>query len=223
MHKFVIPNLNKEDKRIPISSVVLSGQRMDLRDALYTAGKDKAAGRESAGAGRPEADSQRDARIQPEPRHVCLSAGLRARRHATQPLVAFVTFYRGRAKAFETPPLPVTEGLDTKTKAVPLRFSLALGKLPPGRYNCQVTRGGPGRPESRLLASAGDAGAVGVGRGTAGNVPSPGLSPVPGYSALGHPFVDAFCESSSLLLEPAAGLSQAPNLCPRFYAAGVWR
>src|SRR5262249_3375849 len=35
--KFVIPNLNKEQKRIPISSVVLSGQRMALRDAVYSA------------------------------------------------------------------------------------------------------------------------------------------------------------------------------------------
>ena len=43
-----------------------------------------------------------------------------------QPLVAFVTFYRGQTKAFETAPLPVTEGLDAKSKAVPLRFSLAL-------------------------------------------------------------------------------------------------
>jgi VWFA-related protein len=40
---FVIPNLNKEEKRIPISSVVLSSQRIDLKDALYNAvkGKDK--------------------------------------------------------------------------------------------------------------------------------------------------------------------------------------
>ena len=30
----------------------------------------------------------------------------------TQPLVAFVTFYRGGVKAFETQPLAVTEGLD---------------------------------------------------------------------------------------------------------------
>src|SRR5439155_13298796 len=41
MAKFVVPNLNKEEKRIPISSVVLSSQRVDQRDALYTAGKDK--------------------------------------------------------------------------------------------------------------------------------------------------------------------------------------
>ena len=40
--KFAIPNLNKEEKRIPISSVILSSQRVDLRDALYTAGKGKA-------------------------------------------------------------------------------------------------------------------------------------------------------------------------------------
>jgi hypothetical protein len=58
---------------------------------------------------------------------------------STQPLVAFVTFYRGQNKAFETAPLPVTEGLDLKSKAVPLRFSLALDKLQPGRYNCQVS------------------------------------------------------------------------------------
>ena len=61
-----------------------------------------------------------------------------------QPLVAFVTFYRGQAKAFETPPLPVTEGLSNRLKTAPLRFSLALNKLPPGKYNCQVTVLDPG-------------------------------------------------------------------------------
>ena len=56
-----------------------------------------------------------------------------------QPLVAFVTFYRGEVKVFETAPLPVTDGLDAKSKAVPLGFSLSLEKLPPGQYDCQVT------------------------------------------------------------------------------------
>jgi hypothetical protein len=58
---------------------------------------------------------------------------------STQPLVAFVTFYRGQTKAFETPPLAVTEGLNNRLKTVPLKFSLALNKLPPGEYDCQVT------------------------------------------------------------------------------------
>ncbi len=60
------------------------------------------------------------------------------------PLVAFVTFYRGQTKAFETQPLAVTEPPDPQSKAVPLRFSLPLGKLPPGEYICQVTVLSPG-------------------------------------------------------------------------------
>src|SRR5262249_37092305 len=40
---FVIPNLNKEEKRIPISSVVLSSQRVDLKDAVYSVKKDTSA------------------------------------------------------------------------------------------------------------------------------------------------------------------------------------
>jgi hypothetical protein len=38
---FVIPNLNNEDNRLPISSVVLSSQRVALEDALYNAVKNK--------------------------------------------------------------------------------------------------------------------------------------------------------------------------------------
>jgi hypothetical protein len=42
-------------------------------------------------------------------------------------------------KAFETEPLHVSEGLNSKTKALPLRFSVPLAKLQPGRYICQVS------------------------------------------------------------------------------------
>src|SRR6202522_1401158 len=45
---FVIPNLHKEEKRVPISSVVLSSQRVDLKDALYNAVKDKDKDKEAA-------------------------------------------------------------------------------------------------------------------------------------------------------------------------------
>ena len=58
---------------------------------------------------------------------------------STQPLIAFVTFYRGQSKAFETTPIQVMDGLDPKSKALPLKFSLSLAKLPAGEYNCQVT------------------------------------------------------------------------------------
>jgi hypothetical protein len=62
----------------------------------------------------------------------------------TQPLVAFVTFYKGDVKAFETQPIQVTDGLDARSKAVPLRFSIPLQGIAPGRYDCQVTVLEPG-------------------------------------------------------------------------------
>ena len=33
----------------------------------------------------------------------------------------------------------MTEGINNRLKTVPLKFSLALGNLPTGKYNCQVT------------------------------------------------------------------------------------
>ena len=139
MNKFVIPNLNKETQRIPISSVVLSSQRVDLHDALYTAGKDKdqitnplvADGQKLIPSVTRVFNKNRDM-------FVYLQA-YEPTAEAMQPLVAFVTFYKGQNKAFETPPLPVTEGISNRLKTVPLKFSIALAKLPPGRYNCQVT------------------------------------------------------------------------------------
>ena len=139
MNKFVIPNLNKETQRIPISSVVLSSQRIDLKDALYTAGNDKdqitnplvADGQKLVPSVTRVFNKNRDM-------FVFLQAYEPAA-ETVQPLVAFVSFYKGQNKAFETPPLPVTEGINNRLKTVPLKFSIALSKLPPGRYNCQVT------------------------------------------------------------------------------------
>ena len=45
---FVIPNLNKETKRVAISSVVLSGQRTPLTDAVYNATKGKEQAKQNA-------------------------------------------------------------------------------------------------------------------------------------------------------------------------------
>ncbi len=139
--KFLIPNLNKEDKRIPISSVVLSSQRIDLKDALYSALKDK----DKAETTNPLVqDGQKlipsVTRVFNRNRemYVYLQA-YQPNATAVQPLVAFVTFYRGQTKAFETAPLSVTEGLANKLRTIPLKFSLSLAKLPPGEYTCQVT------------------------------------------------------------------------------------
>jgi VWFA-related protein len=138
---FVIPNLNKEDKRIPISSVVLSSQRVELKDALYNAAKDKGKA-ESVNPlvqeGQKLIPSVTRVFSKSRDMYVYLQAYQQGAESA-QPLVAFVTFYRGQAKAFETPPLEVTEALNNRLKTMPLKFSLSLTKLPPGEYNCQVT------------------------------------------------------------------------------------
>jgi hypothetical protein len=56
-----------------------------------------------------------------------------------QPLIAFVSFYRGQTKAFETQPIEVTDGSNNRLKTIPLSFSIPLDQLAPGQYDCQVT------------------------------------------------------------------------------------
>jgi hypothetical protein len=62
-------------------------------------------------------------------------------RHAAspEPVVAYVSLYRGAAKAFETAPQMVTPVFETKAKSVPMGFTLSLSGLPPGEYTCQLT------------------------------------------------------------------------------------
>ena len=137
--KFVIPNLNKEEKRIPISSVVLSSQRVPMSEALFNATKEKVLTVDPLiSEGQKLMPSVTRVFNRTRDMYVYLQAYERSA-ETMQPLVAFVTFYKGKAKAFETAPLPVTEGMDPKSKAVPLRFSLSLEKLTPGEYDCQVT------------------------------------------------------------------------------------
>jgi len=138
---FFIPNLDKEQTKVAISSVVLGSQRINMKtDALYTSkNQDKG----------PSVNPliQDGIKLMPSINNVFsrnrdLYVFLQAYEKGAEtqrPLVAYVTFYRNQAKAFETPPLGVTEGMDPKSKAVSMRFSLALSKLPPGKYDCQVT------------------------------------------------------------------------------------
>jgi hypothetical protein len=142
---FTIPNLNREEERVPTSSVVLSSQRIALGDALYSV-RQKVA----ADAANPLVlDGQRlvpsVTRVFSRGRdlHVFMQAYQRAAA-TTQPLVAFVSFYRDGVKAFETQPLAVTDGLDPRSKAVPLRFTVPLATVEPGRYECQVSVLDPG-------------------------------------------------------------------------------
>jgi hypothetical protein len=48
------------------------------------------------------------------------------------------TTVRSWPSVFETTPLAISDSLEATIKAVPLRFSLPLDKVEPGRYDCQV-------------------------------------------------------------------------------------
>jgi VWFA-related protein len=140
---FVIPNLMKEDKRVPISSVVLSSQRSDMKEAIFNAKDKLATAAQLANPlvtdGQQLVPSVTRVFSKSKDMYVFLQAYERDATTTASPMVAFVTFYRGQTKAFETTPLQVVDGLDPKTKALPLRFSLSLSKLPVGEYTAQVT------------------------------------------------------------------------------------
>ena len=138
--KFVIPDLTSDQKYLPISSVVLSNQRQKLDAAVASAEKDKKilAAHPLIQDGVKLIPSVTRVFRSDQNLYVYLEAYQPAA-ETTEPVVANVSFYRGKVKAFETEPLRVSEGLNPKTKAVPLRFSVPLAKLKPGKYTCQVS------------------------------------------------------------------------------------
>jgi len=140
---FVIPNLNKEVAHIPISSVVLSSQRVDLKDALFSAEKNKDRAKEQdvnplVQNGQKLIPSVTRVFRQSQNMYVYLQAYEQGA-PGFQPLVAFVSFYQEQGKALETPPMEMTQGLNNRLQTMPFSFSIALNQLPPGEYECQIS------------------------------------------------------------------------------------
>jgi VWFA-related protein len=136
---FAVPNLMREQKRLPISSVVLASQRIPMSDALLTVQKGAAQLTDPlVYDGQKLFPSVTRVFSKSRDMYVFLQAYERGAA-TTQPLVAFVTFLKGDQKVLETDPLQVIDGMDRRSKAVPLRFSIPLDKLDIGRYDCQVT------------------------------------------------------------------------------------
>ena len=140
--KFEIPNLDKEAKRVPISTVVLASQRVPFNQALYNVQRTDA--EKNVNADPLVYEGQKlipsVTRVFSKQRDMYVFLQAYERKVTTmQPLVAFVTFYRDGVKVLETAPLPVVDGLEAHSKAVPFRFSVPLGEMPTGRYDCQVS------------------------------------------------------------------------------------
>ena len=145
--EFVIPNLNKVDKQVAISSVVLSSQRADAREALFDAAKAK--DREKDDAVNPLV--QNGMKLIPSVTRVfsttrtlyvylqAYKPPLAGASPVSQPLVAFVSLYLADSKVFETTPIAITPNAASRLGIMPLNFDIGLSHLSPGEYDCQVT------------------------------------------------------------------------------------
>jgi len=139
--EFVIPNLNRKTNAIPISSVVLSSQRVDLKNALYKVGKEK----NSVDTGNPLI--QNGTKLVPSvtrvfSRHRDIYVYLQAYEPYSiemHPLIAFVSFYDRDRKVWESQPVKATECSGDRLKTTALQIQLQLGGLSPGKYDSQVT------------------------------------------------------------------------------------
>jgi VWFA-related protein len=150
---FVIPNLNKVTRTIPISSVVLSGQRVAVNDALYNATRGKQEAKNVA-ANPLVANDRRlipsVTRVFTTERELYIylqayagSVSNTAGPASQPPLVAFVGLYRDHKKVFETPAKAVTPHTDSRLGTAEFSFDIPLSGISPGRYECQVSVADP--------------------------------------------------------------------------------
>jgi VWFA-related protein len=136
---FVVPNLEREKVRLPISSVVMSSQRVTAADALFTVQQKISAdvGNPLVYGGQKLIPGVTRTFAAAREWYIFLQAYERDST-AVRPLVAFVTFYRDGEKVVETEAVGA-DGWDPKTRAVPIRITIGAGVLAPGAYECQVT------------------------------------------------------------------------------------
>ena len=137
---FAIPNLSKVVQQLPISSVVLSGQREAVSDSIYNV-------KQKIDATNVDPLVLNGQKLIPSVTRVFsksrdLYVYLQAYEHndaTPQPVVGYVTLFQGATKVFESAPLAVIEPKQNRAQAVPLRFDLPLDKIAPGQYDCEVT------------------------------------------------------------------------------------
>ncbi|MGA7815551.1 VWA domain-containing protein, partial [Caballeronia sp.] len=148
---FYIPNLNKVTTQIPISSVVLSSQRVNTGDALYNAVHGKQSVKNDA-ANPLVQDGQklipsvtRVFKVDKE-LYVFLQAYTAPSAQttpATPPqtklIVGYVSLYSGGQLAFTSKLLAATPQTNTRLGVIPFTFTLPLGTLKTANYECQIT------------------------------------------------------------------------------------
>jgi VWFA-related protein len=136
VQSFTVPNLEREEVRLRISSLVIATQRTSRRDAIFNV-KEAAA----SDVGNPLVQGGR--KLIPSVtrtfrRSQTLFLFLQSYDSSMHPVVAFVAFYRDSAKAFESEPLTVTRS-NPQSRAISIDLTVPLAALEAGSYDCQVT------------------------------------------------------------------------------------
>ena len=151
---FVIPNLNRETKKLPISSVVLSNQRVDTKAALYNTMKGKDQAKNNAVDPLVNAEGKlipsvtrvfradRDVEILLQAYQGAGPTG--AVPAPRNPIVAYVTFFHDGIKALETKTVKAEPIAENRLGTTPIRMKISLAGLAPGEYDAQVTVLDPG-------------------------------------------------------------------------------
>lgn len=139
---FTVPNLMKVTGQLPLSSLVLSNQKIELASALYNS-KNKDAQAEQAANPLIAQGSE----LMPSVTRVfhagdTLYLYLQAYEHPPSlaaPLEAYAGFYLQGKLLFESPIQAVTTAPQGRAGAMPIAFTIPLARLAPGRYTLQVT------------------------------------------------------------------------------------
>lgn len=140
---FTIPNLNKETARVSLSSVVLSGQRVAMTDALYNAQKGKQQAKNVAADplivnGSKLVPSVTRVFSKTRPMYIYLQ-GYEPAASTARPLIAVVGLYQEGKLAQQMPPIAVTPPSTERLAPVPFSFTVPLEKLSAGEYECQIS------------------------------------------------------------------------------------
>jgi VWFA-related protein len=150
---FYIPNLNKVTTQIPISSVVLSSQRISTTDALFNTVRGKQATKNDAANplvqdGQKLIPSVTRVFRSDKDLYVFLQAYTAPTESAgsaatatpqSKPLVGYVSLYSQGQLAFTSKLIAVTPLANTRLGVTPFSFTLPLGTLKTANYECQVT------------------------------------------------------------------------------------
>ncbi len=152
---FTIPNLNREEKRIPLSSVVLSSQRVALSDAIYSVRQKNAADLVNPLIFNGEKLIPSVTRVFSKARdlHVFLQAYQRAATE-TQPIVAVVAFYKDEAKVYETRAAGRGRRAGSEDQGRAAAVHRASHRICPRTLRVSGVGARSGRRESDLLARA---------------------------------------------------------------------